>query len=580
MSDSTIETIKQKIDVKDFVGSYVALRPAGRNLKGLCPFHKEKSPSFMVNPERQIWHCFGCGKGGDIFKFLMQFENIEFIEALKVLADRAGVELKRVGTSDQKKYEVLYEINRVAKDYFRASLAEPAGLPAKNYLKERGLSDQTIDEFELGVALPGNDALLRHLTKMGFALPDIERAGLIFKTDRGTYYDRFRNRIMFPLHNHFGKVIGFTGRVMPGETNPELGKYVNSPETPIFQKSKLLFGFWKTKNEVREQNQAVLVEGQMDFLMAYQDGVRNLIATSGTALTDEHLVLLRRSAENLVLSFDNDSAGKAAAERTIDLAQSHDFNTKVILFDDEQLKDPADIAKANPGHFAELVKSAIPAMEYYFHYYGVTGKNDNKEITEVKKSIRSVLQKIKPIQSPVEREYWIKLLGKRTGFPDSVIEAELAHVKMNPVIGKKVEEAKGAVPFVEQPANRVERITRRLLSIALREKEVMTRVLSVKHLFPTAYQPVLEYFAQTVAGMKIDDSAFPPEVIGSINLIHLESGFDPGVGEVEALLAQLGKESVALRRKELQEEIRKAEAAGDTDKLTKLLKEYSAISKG
>lgn len=579
MPDPTIDLIKQKIDVKDFVGSYVALKPAGRNLKGLCPFHKEKSPSFMVNPERQIWHCFGCGKGGDIFKFLMQFENIEFIEALKVLADKAGVELRRVGTSDQKKYEVLYEINRIAKDYFRASMSEPAGAPALAYLKERGLTEKTITDFELGVALPGADALLRHLTKMGFAVADIERAGLVFKTERGTYYDRFRNRIMFPLHNHFGKVIGFTGRVMPGEENPEMGKYVNSPETPIFQKSKLLFGFWKTKNTIREANQAVLVEGQMDFLMAYQDGVQNLIATSGTALTDEHLALLRRTCENLVLSFDNDNAGKAAAERTIDLAQAHDFNTSVIIFDDPTLKDPADIARAKPGHFAELIKKAIPAMEYYFYYYGINGKNEGANIAETKKAIRNVLQKIKPIQSAVEREHWIKLLSKRTGFSDIVIEAEMGNVKAASVIGKKVEEPQGAVPFIEQPANRIERITRRLLSIALREKEVMTRVLSVKHLFPPSYQPVLEYFAQTVAGVNIDDSAFPPEIIGSINLIHLESGFDPGVGEVEALLAQLGKDSVAYRRKELQEEIRRAEAEGDTDKLTKLLKEYNAITK-
>ncbi len=603
MADPTIDAIKQKIDVKDFVAGYVALKPAGRNLKGLCPFHKEKSPSFMVNPERQIWHCFGCGKGGDIFAFLMQFENIEFIEALKVLADRAGVELKRVGTSDQKKYEVLYEINRIAKDYFRASMWEGAGLPAAAgnpalaYLKDRGLKEETINEFELGVALPGSDNLMRHLVKLGFSAADIERAGLIFKTERGMYYDRFRNRIMFPLHNHFGKVIGFTGRVQPGEESPEVGKYVNSPETPIFQKSKLLYGFWKTKNSVREQNQAVLVEGQMDFLMTYQDGVKNVVATSGTALTDEHLKLLRRLAENLVLSFDNDSAGKAAAERTIDLAQQNDLNTKVIVYaptlavqgrgsdpsgvgNDPTLKDPADIAKNKPGHFAELIGKAIPAMEYYFNYYGID-RGRGGDFAILKKGIRQALQKIKGIASPIEQQHWLQLLASRTGLSEQAISAEMNVVKISAAAGAKVEEPKSAVAFVDQPINRLERIVRRILSLALRDKIVMQQALDSKKYFPSAYQPVLEYLAQNlVTGTQISDSALAPELIGIVNLIYLESGFEPGKGETEQLFAELSKEGASLRRKELQEEIRKAELSKDAEKLTKLLEDYRDLARG
>lgn len=576
MSDPTIEAIKQKIDVKDFVGGYVSLKPAGRNLKGICPFHKEKSPSFMVNPERQIWHCFGCGKGGDIFKFLMQFENIEFIDALKVLADRAGIELKRVGTSDQKKYEALYEINRIAKDFYRSALNdELTGKIALDYLRSRGLKDETINEFELGVAPAGGDNLLRHLTKLGFVLADIERAGLVFKTDRGTYYDRFRNRIMFPLHNHFGKVIGFTGRVHPGEESPEVGKYVNSPETPIFQKSKLLYGFWKTKNAVREASCAVLVEGQMDFLMAYQDGVKNLVATSGTALTDEHLKLIRRLAENIILSFDNDSAGKAAAERTIDLSQVNDLNTKVIVFDDPALKDPADIAKAKPGHFAELIKKAIPAMEYYFLYYGI---DSSAEISFRKKAIRQSLAKIKQISSPVEQHQWIALLAQRTSVPESALLAEMASIPVDAKAGGQVV-VHQTEHILETPVNRIDRVVRRILSIALNDKTVLQRALDAKVLFPDRYKKILEYVGQGSQGVAIGDSAIPADLLGTVNLMYLESGFDPAPREVEDLFAELDRTGKTVKRKEVQEKIRKAELEHNEAEVVKLLEEFKALSR-
>jgi DNA primase len=576
MSDPTIEAIKQKVDVKDFVGGYVALKPAGRNLKGLCPFHKEKSPSFMVTPERQIWHCFGCGKGGDIFAFLMQYENIEFIEALKILAERAGVELKRVGTSDQKKYEALYEINRIAKDYFRSSLQESAGAVALKYLRERGLSDQTIKEFELGVALPGSDSLLRHLTKLGFSVADVEKAGLVFKTDRGMYWDRFRNRIMFPLHSHFGKVIGFTGRQMPGDENTETGKYVNSPETALFQKSKLLYGFWKTKNAVRDASQAILVEGQMDFLMTYQDGVKNVVATSGTALTADHVQLVRRLAENLVLSFDNDNAGRAAAERTIDLAQASDLNTKVIVFDAAAgtAKDPADLAKEKPGYFAELVKKAIPAMEYYFTYYGIDRGGD---IALKKKAIRSALIKIKGIASPIEQEHWMQLLSSRTRMPEAALTAEMNSLKVEAKTGAVID-PKAAAAYVEQPQTRLERIIRRILSLALADKAVLQRALDARKEFPAMYQPILEYCAHRENGTEIGDTAIPAELIGLVNLIYLESGIEPGSGEVDALFAQLKKVSLADRRRELQSKIEQAEVAQDSETLTSLLEEYKALS--
>ncbi len=573
MPGQTTDLIKEKLDIADVIKPYVHLAPAGKNLKGLCPFHKEKSGSFMVNPERQIWHCFGCGLGGDIFGFVMRYENVDFIEALKMLADKAGVELKRVGNSDQKKYDSLYEINRIAKDYFVSSLNEPAGKAAVQYLHQRGLTDETINTFELGVALPGNDNLMRHLTKMGFAPEVIREAGLISKNDRGLYYDFFRNRIMFPLHNGSGKVIGFTGRVMPGNESADVGKYVNSHESPIFNKSKLLFGFWKTKNVIRETGTAVLVEGQMDFLMSYQDGITNAVATSGTALTAEHLTVLRRLCENLVLAFDNDGAGRAAAERTIDAAAAFDFNVRVLPLT-EGAKDPADIVKAESGKMMKLIAAAMPAMEYYFQYHGI--KKD-QELTEKKKSIRAVLTKIKNISSPVEQSHWLGQLSARSGMSEQVLAAEMRQLKIE---GSKPSAATVSVPeeSLATASNKLEMILQRLLSIVLVTPALLPHLEKHFALMPGEYQEAFEYIQKPFAAPKTGP------ISQLLDLIHLRSSLetaDPAKVEHEFkdLVLALQAEYIKSRKKEIQDELKEAEKAKDEAKVTQLLAEYQRISK-
>jgi DNA primase len=338
MSSPTTELIKNKLDIVEFLRGYVTLTPAGRNFKGLCPFHHEKSPSFMVSPERQSWHCFGCGVGGDAFAFVMRYENLDFSEALRVLAEKTGVELRHENPAEYKYSGLLYDLNDAAKTFFQKKFA--ASPIAQKYLVERGLTKETIDTFELGWAPNEPEALAMHLLNSGTSPQDLLQAGLAVKTERGMMLDRFRARVMFPIHNHVGRVVGFTGRILPqldpstradarsGDTSASASgfvpaKYVNSPETPIFQKSKLIYGFWKSKDAVRAEKRAVLVEGQMDFLMSWQSGVRNVIASSGTALTADHLRALHRLAEELVINFDSDAAGSDAAERAIDLAEAN-----------------------------------------------------------------------------------------------------------------------------------------------------------------------------------------------------------------------------------------------------------------
>ncbi|MEK7110871.1 MAG: DNA primase, partial [Patescibacteria group bacterium] len=394
----------------------------------------------MVSPDRRSWHCFGCGEGGDVFAFLMKRENIEFGEALRILAERAGVELRRVNPSEHKFAGLLFELNALACEWFREKYLETP--VAREYLEKRKLAPETINEFEIGWAPNDLEGLVVHLLKKNYDPQDIIRAGLAFQTDRGRILDRFRGRIMFPIHNHFGKVVGFTGRILPQFDTGEMGKYVNSPETPIFQKSKLLYGYWKTKNNIREAGSAFLVEGQMDFLMSYQAGVKTAIASSGTALTEDHLRTLRRSAEELLVTFDNDPAGAAAAERAIDLAEMNEFSVRVVVIP-EPHKDPADAVMADPVILTSAIAAAVPAPEFYFRKHLSAGPLDRRD-REQMKNLRIILGKLMHIASPVERDYWLRELGKRAGIDESALREEASRISAADPAGFARESARPA----------------------------------------------------------------------------------------------------------------------------------------
>ena len=429
MSDNATQKIKEKIDLVEFLRGYLELKPAGKNFKTNCPFHKEKTPSLMISPERQIWRCFGCNEGGDIFKFLMKYENLEFYEALKFLAEKANISLSRISPSEQKEFGVLYDVNRVAVQYYRECLYRAS--IAEEYLISRKLSKKSIDEFEIGFAPNDFDGLTLHLIQKGFDVTDSARAGLIIKTERGKYIDRFRGRIMFPLESTFGKTIGFTGRVLPQFDTGDFGKYINSPETPIFSKSRLLYGLSKSKDDIREQGFVLLVEGQIDVIMAHQDGVKNAVGTSGTALTEEQLTILRRYAHKLILNFDNDEAGKRAMERSIDLAHAKDFEVEVLDFSRVSeaggLKDPADIVATKPGMLKNILAFSVPATEYYISRHLIAGSN----IGTKKQGIREILKKIISLPSAVERAHWIQELAFRSGTREADLLLEIKSLNID-----------------------------------------------------------------------------------------------------------------------------------------------------
>ncbi|MDP1719132.1 MAG: DNA primase [bacterium] len=573
MSDNT-QQIKDKLDIADFIRTYVPLSPAGKNLKGNCPFHKEKTPSFIVSPDRQMWHCFGCNLGGDIFAFLMRFENIEFFEALKILAEKAGIDIGQMSGPDQKALNTLYDINRLAKDFFQQQLTLSSSKGVLDYLTERGLKPETIAEFEIGFAPDQTEALTRFLLGKGYAMAAIEKAGFSVKTERGTYRDRFRNRIMFPLINPFGKTIAFTGRIMPGFEAENLGKYVNSPETPIFNKSKLLYGLDKSKNFIRESRTAILVEGQMDLIMSWQDGVKNLVATSGTALTVDHLRNLKRLADSLVLSFDQDTAGKMAAERTIDLANAADFSVKVLAVPAGlEVKDPADIAKANPGMMAKLVAEAKPAMEYLIERYNVADKSD---MLVWKKNVRAVLARAKAISSPIERSSWMKKISDQSGIGQQTLEEEMLNLKDEAPKFSDENAQPGPKPALPQ-FSRKDLIGHRIISLVLNHPAFYEEIKSRLGELVENHRSILEH------GRDSKSFALTTELQPIADLVSLQSGliFTPdeskNKSELLELFRQLKMENLRTKKQELLWSIKMAEQRNDEAELSQALSAFDKV---
>lgn len=566
MATSPVQEIKDRLDVVEVVKQYVALHPAGKNFKGVCPFHREKTPSFMVSPERQSWHCFGCSAGGDIFTFVMRYENIEFGEALRMLAERAGVELKRVSPQEYKQFGLLYDINGAAKEWYSENLSSEAR--ARKYLLERGLHDSTIKEFELGWAPLAHDGLTVALVKKGYDPNDIIRAGLALRTDRGLLVDRFRGRIMFPIHNHAGKVIGFTGRVLPEFERDEIGKYVNSPETPIFGKSKILYGFFASKPFVREKGAAFMVEGQMDFLMSWQAGVKNVVATSGTALTEDHLRALRRLCDALVLRFDTDEAGYAALERAIDLAETQDFAVRVAF--DDAYKDPAEAAQKDPAHLLQTIERAIPAPEFYFRRYlpeQKSGVHDFRD-REYLKRLRAVLGKLKGLASPVERATWVGELAARIGVREAVLLEEMEKITA-PSHGHDLRGEEVRAP--EREHTRWEFLSERILANALAEENVECIASCEKFLAPR----YAEAARVLVSHKKTSDNKDTDELLHFITL----AAEIVSPEEMGALRAHLERECIAEKRRMLAQKIQHAEQEGNAAVLETALRELANLPK-
>lgn len=408
---NALEEIKKKIDIVDFISSFIPVKKAGRNFKACCPFHNEKTPSFLISPDRQIWHCFGaCNDGGDIVKFLMKLEGITFYEALKKLAEKANVKLDNVDFEDKtwKIKERLFSINNLAADYYNYLLTKhKIGEKALLYLKNRSISDKIINSFNLGYSPDSWDSLLLFLKNKGFKEEEILRSGLIIKSERGKYYDRFRKRLMFPLKDPNNNILGFSGRII--EKKETDAKYINTPETEIYHKRETLFGINLTKDNIRKKNNAIITEGEFDMISCFANGLDNSVAVKGAAVTHEQLKLLKRYTKKIILCLDSDASGEETTKRTIQDAEELDFEIFVASID--FAKDPDEALKKDPISFKKAIKNSLPIYDFIINHTVKKYQNINDPF--VKKNVaEEIIPYLIKIKNPIVKGHYIKILSE------------------------------------------------------------------------------------------------------------------------------------------------------------------------
>ena len=447
---SVIDEIKQKLDIVEVVGEYVTLTKAGRTFKGLCPLHSEKHPSFYVYPEQQSWHCFGaCNSGGDVFSFIMKKQNISFGEALRLLAQKAGVSIPQTSKpeAEQKELERLYQANEAAAQYFHDLLNSEAAEKAKNYLISRGLEAKTVASFNLGYSLSSWEALKQHLAERGYATNELLKAGLILEAENGQTRDRFRNKLMFPIYNVRGRIIGFGARVL----DEKLPKYINSPQTPMFDKSSSLYGINLAVAAIREQDSAIIVEGYMDVLTAHQNGFSNVVASMGTSVTERQVASLKKLSRNIALALDADAAGEEAMLRSV--SYENILGAEVRIIQMPEGKDPDEVIKENASSWQQLLGKALPVVDYYFNR--VTSSLDLERARDKSEAADKLLPIIAEIKDMVRQAHYLQKLARLIKVSQRSLETLLAKVKSSQskfkALGPKEETAQAPKPFLSSP---------------------------------------------------------------------------------------------------------------------------------
>jgi DNA primase len=457
---SPSDEIKARLDIVEIIRQYVPLKPAGLSFVARCPFHNEKSASFNVSPTKQVWHCFGCGRGGDLFSFIMEIEKLTFIEALRLLAPRAGVVLSQEqGPNASLRNKVLDILDQTA-EFYHFVLLGPAGAAARDYLTKRGVSEEIIKEWRLGYAPDSWDDLILFLKDKGFKDKEISAAGLSIEREAGRNYNRFRGRIMFPIREVNGNTIGFTGRLLPElEKKYEgQGKYVNSPQSIVYDKSRVLFGLDKAKQAMRENDFAIVVEGQMDCLTAHQFGFNNVVASSGTALTEEQARLLKRFVSRVAFAFDTDSAGRKALDRGSDQAFHSELEALIVIVPEG--KDPDECIRRDLEGWKEALKQARPVMEYYLEE--ACKIHDTETAAGRKAIVREILPRIARLANSVERDFWFKKLSQAADVNEVVLREFQSSIKSPAETAPAVE----ALPEKEEK-KREELLSEQLVALLL-----------------------------------------------------------------------------------------------------------------
>jgi DNA primase len=619
---SQLEEIKGKLDIVEVIGQYVKLQKAGANYKALCPFHKEKTPSFIVSPSRQIFHCFGCGAGGDIVGFLMKIENIEFKEALKILADKAGVKLIYESPEVNSQKQKIIEINEKAREFFKKQLDN--NREVQEYLQNRGLKSETIKEFHLGFAPDDWRSLVNYLTKAEFKPEDIVASGLAISKLETTeisdklqvtsyklqdIYDRFRSRIMFPLEDATGHLVGFTGRIFQGKSPLKtikdieaVGKYVNTPQTLVFDKSKILYGLFKTKTYLHQLEATLLVEGQMDFLMGWQTGIKNIVATSGTSLTPYHLAILKKYNSTLILGFDMDEAGERAAERSIDLALAKEFNVKILQL--SQGKDLADylLETKDSSTIKDLLNKAIPIMDFYFERAKIMG--DINSLEGKKAVVSYFLPKVKKLINSLDRAFWLEKISHHVDIDIHALEDELKRIAIE---SATLRQGSGLIDenepehqysssvtlktILEKPRYQI--LGERIIAFLIKDFSFKDEVKENQKYFPEEISEILKIIllAKLPEDLELGNLQkmnLREEVIDKINELALRADYELEMlekfnvslkEEMNKQLSDMKQEAVKIKLKKLENDIILAEKDRNEKQVQDLIKQFGQLSK-
>lgn len=571
-----IDELKTRVNIVDVIGREVSLKKAGSSYKGLCPFHSEKTPSFNVNEERQFYHCFGCGEKGDVIHFVERYYNLSFVESVEKLCEDYGIRMPEQKRGHRTDYNKYYEINRKAARFFFRKLTEGPN-PGYAYLRKRGLKDNTIRKFGLGYAPDSWNALMNHLEKEGVTTQDMLKLGLIQQGRKG-YYDKFRNRVIFPIINTAGKVIGFGGRAL-GDVQP---KYLNSSESDIFLKKNNLYALNITKKDISSEDQVLMVEGYMDVISLYQNGIHNVTASLGTALTENQGRLISRYTKNVVLSYDADNAGINAAMRGIDIIRKAECDVRVLQINDG--KDPDEFVRKNGKEaFLELIRNAVPATDFRLSVlrWGFDFKSDNQVLEYIRRCV-PVLEQL----SPVEQDIYIRKLSEEFGISEYAIAGEIRadsgkQAARVPQYRNRREHSQGSSTEI--------RMDFTFLVLAMANRYYVKRMEADGVRFRTAVGSRIFQAVKNLAGEE-----YPPGVMG-VDMQRVYNALDP---EDEVLLRnavkniRLGPDDEIFyneclasyqmiyfreRRAELQNELATAQKMGNEEDMTRIAKELMEL---
>lgn len=552
----TVQQIKDKLGIVDVVSQYVKLERAGGSLRARCPFHAERTPSFHVSPDRGTYHCFGCGVGGDIFTFVETIEGLDFKGALKVLAEKAGVELlyQKGGKEQKDARDRLFEVIEAATIYYAGRVDDSVA----KYLTERGINENTTKIFRVGWAGDAWSELSDFLKKKSFSEHDILESGLAKKNERGTLTDKFRNRIIFPISDSAGRVVGFSGRTFGEKASPEAPKYLNSPETPLFHKSKILYGFDKAKMAIRKNNFAVLVEGQMDLLASHQAGWANTLAVSGTAFTTDHAQIIKRLSDNLVLALDADEAGIKAAGKAARAALQGGLNVKVARLPTGL--DPADlILKEGAEAWRSSIRDSKDIITFLLDVL-------QEHLPQADKFRRAVEQIVLPfvadMHSPIERETHTREIARRLGVSEAAVSEALSALPRGDMPLAQKPQAKVPAPAAAGPTDRV----RQMYSLLLWQKTLAKPDFDIE-LYTKKFEELAGADALAILHA-LPESELEGMRFNSEALHGKSSGL---AKEAETLLYILTKERLTAELASASAEMQRAESLGNEEEKKRLM---------